>query len=723
MPDSLIDNNISQTNKRKEDATSNTPEGNTDLQNTTKGNTQEEKARNQLEKQTTSEKRAKNINIVKTQVRSTRTKKLIPSKHLPPQDAFVSNVTIIKPTNIVSDEALDKLIFPRRCKKYTMIAHPAVFLFKDFINEFLVHDEVFECQYLLDEVSEVPFPLEIIVTVRDGMLQLLLNTACFIQFDVVGVQYEGPFCRPVDKNGKRYYYKVQFDLRADDFDIRNRRCQSVFNILCGLYMKRVKMNCYSTALDRKRSNKIKRESKKIKQNEDMVNGDDNNGKESIVNDNSNMNGAVVTTTPAAQPSDRTTTDGTANNNTLNNTNHARNPDATKSYVSDAVSKSTTSNNNYKNSSSNFGGNTTIDNVNSLSSLIHTANNVQRFNHNPMYNKQHEKTQQQEQKDTDAKTIFRYYELIEDAYGNVVEGVSRPTGNATDFFTVEFVEEDVHWDSKIVHSSVEKMTRQFTLEKEERRSSVITLPEDKANKHNIKNNVLKQPDRVGTGIGHSDVNNSSNSTVHHPTDKKSSSKAKKMLHKNKSKNKNNAKNAKLNGTKAKPAENAPGTGMTGDAAATKPSTTIEQNGTNASTSKTATEKNDTDFDSNVATQIELSWIPSCLEWSIPVLSQQEKPSIDDSAHKFVKFKEWCGYVSLHNKNVHSQIWPKIKSKAGAFDRLKSTTTMDSGFDALIVSEMQQDTAIPSNTGLVDEFNRLSKDVNDGKIPWSVVSFDT
>ena len=74
-------------------------------------------------------------------------------------------------------------------------------------------------------------------------------------------------------------------------------------------------------------------------------------------------------------------------------------------------------------------------------------------------------------------------------------------------------------------------------------------------------------------------------------------------------------------------------------------------------------------------------------------------------------------------MHSQIWPKIKSKAGAFDRLKSTTTMDSGFDALIVSEMQQDTAIPSNTGLVDEFNRLSKDVNDGKIPWSVVSFDT
>jgi hypothetical protein len=709
-------------------ATSITPEENTNLQISSKGKNQFneiqnaqnplqkkkiqfngiQKARNPLQKKINNEKRAKSINIVKTQVRSTRTKKIIPSKHLPPQGAFVSNVTIIKPTNLVSDQALDTLIFSRSCKKYTMVAHPAVFLFKDFINEFVQNDDVFECRYLLDEVSEVPFPLEIIMTVRDGMLQLLLNTACFIQFDVIGVQYEGPFCRPIDKNGKRYYYKVQFDLR-DDFDLKNRRCQRVFDILCGLYMKRVTMDCYSTAFDRKTSNENKRENKKIKQNDPADTGSKDYR-------NSSANAAVATA--AAQSLDRTTMDGTANNNTLNNnTNHPISPDVTKSSFSDAaLSKLATINNNCSNNSNNNDANAVTGDVNSLSSLINTTNSVRQFNQAPMHNAQQKQPQKQEENYANTKTFFRYYELIEDAYGNVVDGASRPTGNPDDFFTVEFVEQDVHWESKIVHPSVDKMSRQFTFEKEERRSSVITLPEDNVNKHNIKNNVLKQPDIKGTGIGHSDVNNSSNSVMHGATGKKVTRKAKKMRHKNK----NNATNAKVSGMKPNPVEKTLTTGMAGDAAVTTPSTAIDQNDKIAATSKIAClTKDENDM---VAPTNELSWIPSCSEWSIPVLSQQEKKSIDDSAHKFVKFKYWCGYVSLHNKNMHSQLWPKIKLKADAFEHLKSTTSMDSGFDALIVSEMQQDNAILSNAGLVDAFNRISQDVNDGKIPWSVITFD-
>ena len=94
-------------------------------------------------------------------------------------------------------------------------------------------------------------PLEIILTLKDGMLKIVFNTSCFIQFDVIGLQYEGPFERPIDKDGKRYYYQVQFDLRRLNADMgRGKQWQILFNVLTGLYMKRVTMECYASGLEK-----------------------------------------------------------------------------------------------------------------------------------------------------------------------------------------------------------------------------------------------------------------------------------------------------------------------------------------------------------------------------------------------------------------------------------------------------------------------------------------
>ena len=191
----------------------------------------------------------------KYQVRSTQTRSLPQVKHTIPQGAVVRSGTIITPVNSKLPSTLDDSITPNGCKMYTILAHPAVFLFEDFIKEFLT-DNVFECKYVLDEVSEVPFPLEIILTVKDGMLKIVFNTSCFIQFDVIGLQYEGPFERPIDKDGKRYYYQVQFDLRRLNSDMYGKKWQILFNVLTGLYMKRVSMECYASNLGVANSTKV-----------------------------------------------------------------------------------------------------------------------------------------------------------------------------------------------------------------------------------------------------------------------------------------------------------------------------------------------------------------------------------------------------------------------------------------------------------------------------------
>ena len=178
----------------------------------------------------------------KYQVRSTQTRSLPQVRHTIPQSAVVHSGTVITPINSKHPDVIDDSVSPNGCKMYTLLAHPAVFLFEDFVNEFLCNDNVFECKYVLEEVSEVPFPLEIILTLKDGMLKIVFNTSCFIQFDVIGLQYEGPFERPIDKDGKRYYYQVQFDLRRLNADMgRGKQWQILFNVLTGLYMKRVTM--------------------------------------------------------------------------------------------------------------------------------------------------------------------------------------------------------------------------------------------------------------------------------------------------------------------------------------------------------------------------------------------------------------------------------------------------------------------------------------------------
>ena len=66
--------------------------------------------------------------------------------------------TVITPINSKHPDVIDDSVSPNGCKMYTLLAHPAVFLFEDFVNEFLCNDNVFECKYVLKEVSEVPFP-------------------------------------------------------------------------------------------------------------------------------------------------------------------------------------------------------------------------------------------------------------------------------------------------------------------------------------------------------------------------------------------------------------------------------------------------------------------------------------------------------------------------------------------------------------------------------------
>ena len=290
-----------------------------------------------------------------------------------------------------------------------------------------------------------------------------------------------------------------------------------------------------------------------------------------------------------------------------------------------------------------------------------------------------------------KDIMRHYRLILDNAGQIINGRLVSNGNDQDYFAVKFMREEVQTNSKVVHPMIRVNDRKFKLTGEERRSSVITLPDVKMNKqNNTMTNVIKIPDIAGMTIGYSNVNNSSNSTEQ---------------------------TAYAYDTT---------TNVIADTVVTETSQQQSKDGEVEQRQQQQQQQQQQSLDEKTDVNFEdVLWVPSCVEWCVEVLSKQEKKSIDSTTQKFVKFKDFCNKIISFNMDMHSSEWETIYRDSKQFKHILSSKQNKTAFNALLVRETQKQSAATTlrTNMLIRTFNQILADVNNNILPWGVISFDT